>query len=279
MGQKIEELQRAGRHDDAEMLARRLRDLRNRLQAEARPRGDANELEQVLHGLEMGRDAARRIGDAELAVALQRAMERVKQRARGQQVEDRDGAERERHEARRQIEVLQMARGSLAEGERHDAVDMIDRAIRARELALEGRRDEEGGAMRWRAPDREQLARILGMSAELWADFDHEQKARTVGELARRLAGRERPDAEAGAREQEGQRDRERGEEQERERVRAREAAMERERTRGREESVEVEERAQEHGHGQHELHQRLQELMRRMEALQQQIEELRRRR
>ncbi len=150
--------------------------------------GEGAERERIIHGLEMGFEAAQRLGDRELAAVLERALDRVRRGG------ENDGAERERREARRQLEILRSARPALAEGERHDAVDLLDRAIRVRELALEGHRGEEMDALRREAPDRETLIEILSASAALWERFGHEEKARSVGELASQLRrhGRER---------------------------------------------------------------------------------------
>lgn len=109
----------------------------------------------------------------------------------------------EREIARRQLEVMKTALPALREGERGDAVELLERAIRAYEVMLEGRRDDEAHKIRERMPNRGQLAEILTMASNLWREFNNQDKAEVVGQLAREFAGqgdrereRERPDRE-----------------------------------------------------------------------------------
>ncbi len=89
-----------------------------------------------------------------------------------------------------QLEILRMAMPALREGERTDAAELLEHAIHARELGLEGRRDDEAQRIRETAPNRGQLAEILGLASRLWREFGHEEQAQAVGELAEQMRTR-----------------------------------------------------------------------------------------
>ena len=117
-------------------------------------------------------------------------------------------AKRDEHpeiqEARRQLEVLRVAFHGLREGEKREAMERMEHAIHVLELDIAGRRDEEAQEIRKRGPDRGERIELLRLAAKLWDGFGHEEKARTIRELAEQMARQasdRRP--EAGERERE----------------------------------------------------------------------------
>jgi len=116
-------------------------------------------------------------------------------RRQGQDAETRERKERrpsEREVALEQLEVMRMALHALREAEREEAIERLTLAIRSREMMLEGRRGEEANRVRERAPKRAQLAELLALAAKLWREFDHPEKAASVGKLAEQMAARGR---------------------------------------------------------------------------------------
>ena len=96
----------------------------------------------------------------------------------------------ERDVVKQQIEVFRIALKGLLEADKEDAADVLQRAIRAREVMLEGRRDDEAHEIRERAPNRELLTKVLAMAAEVWREFDNEERATAVGRVAKELGER-----------------------------------------------------------------------------------------
>lgn len=114
--------------------------------------------------------------------------ERDRPRREGEQ-QDRPRREGdERAVAMRQLQLLRIALPALREADKKDAIELLERAIRAREVSLEGRTGREANAIRQRAPDRRQLAEVLGAAAQLWRKFKNEEKAVALTQLARQLA-------------------------------------------------------------------------------------------
>ncbi len=236
MMRKAEELQELGRLDAAEKVRQRAEQLGERIERQLDRRRHARSeetehLHNVLEGLERGMGALRELGRHEELEALQRVANEVREELQGR----RDRPQRERERAHRggneremamhQLEILRMAMPALREGERRDAADLLERAIHARELALEGVRNEKAQEVRKSAPNRAQLAEILGLSSRLWREFGHEERAQAVGELAEQMQARiHRERDERAQREQ----DRPRGEARERRGERDRPAARER---------------------------------------------------
>jgi hypothetical protein len=164
----------------------------------AAPReGDrAQELREILGGLEHGMVALERLERRDALDVVRRIADEVRAKIRAAESEaprvDREGAAAagERERLAHTIEVMRLAAQALREGERHDAVELLEHAIRARETALEGRRDEEARRLREGAPDVAQQAEVLAQAARLWNQFGHERKAAAVAELARQLQER-----------------------------------------------------------------------------------------
>lgn len=201
MMREAEELQGAGRLEAAEKVRQRAEQLGARIeqQLDRRQRGrgeEAQHLHNVLEGLEHGMAALRELDRHEELQALERIAHGVRRELEGRQ--DRPQRERERAHrgeneremAMHQLEILRMAMPALREGERRDAADLLERAIHVRELALEGVRNEKAQEVRKSAPNRAQLAEILGLSSRLWREFGHKERAQAVGKLAEQMQAR-----------------------------------------------------------------------------------------
>jgi hypothetical protein len=146
----------------------------------------AQELREILGGLEHGMVALERLERRDALDVVRKIADEVRAKIRAAEGE----VPRVDREAAHSIEVMRLALQALREGERHDAAELLERAIRARELTLEGRRDEEARRLRAVAPDVAQQAEILALAARLWNQFGHERKAAAVAELARQLQER-----------------------------------------------------------------------------------------
>ncbi|MEE8153958.1 MAG: hypothetical protein V3T53_03240 [Phycisphaerales bacterium] len=236
MMREAEELQGAGRLEAAEKMRQRAEQLGARIEQQLdrqrRGRGEGVEhLHNVLEGLEHSMAALRELGRHEELQALERIAHGVRRELEGR----RDRPERERERAHRgeneremamhQLEILRMAMPALREGERRDAADLLEHAIHARELALEGVRNEKAQEVRKSAPNRAQLAEILGLSSRLWREFGHKERAQAVGELAEQMQARGHRERDERA---EREQDRPRREARERRDERDRPAARER---------------------------------------------------
>ena len=245
MLREAEKLQKAGKPDAADHMRQEAHKMANRIEEHQaqRRRGQgereqgerghgereqaAKHLHNVLEGLERGMEALRAIDRNEELQALERVAQGVRRRLEGLQ-EGRDRPQRERRRERRgegneremamhQLEIMRLAMPALREGERRDAADLLEHAIHARELALEGVRNEKAQKVRESAPNRAQLAEILGLSSRLWREFGNKERAQAVGKLAEQLSARVR---------------RERGERAQREQDRPRREAREQDRPR-----------------------------------------------
>ncbi len=73
----------------------------------------------------------------------------------------------------------------LMEAERRDLAERVEHLIHATELSLEGRRDKEARKIIETAPRGENMIEILHYASKLWAEFGHEEKAKTIKGLAR----------------------------------------------------------------------------------------------
>ncbi|MCH8824039.1 MAG: hypothetical protein IH984_11090 [Planctomycetes bacterium] len=206
MMREAEELQDAGRVDAADHMRKEAHKMANRIEEHLSQRRRHEQAEQdqerehlhnVLEGLERGMAALRELGRHEELEALERVVHEVRQEIEGRRDRpqrkrrrERRGEGNEREMAMHQLEIMRLAMPALREGERRDAADLLERAIHARELALEGRRDEEAQQIRKHAPNRAQLAEILGLSSRLWREFDNKERAQAVGQLAEQMSER-----------------------------------------------------------------------------------------
>lgn len=202
MMREAEELKEAGRPDAAEQMHKRAQQLRERIEqrlnrGRQKQAEEAEHLHGILEGLEHGMEALRKLGRHDALEILKRVAHDVRQelqsrsdRPQRERQRERRGDGNEREMAKHQLEILRMAMPALREGERGDAADLLEHAIHARELGLEGRRDEEAQQIRKSAPNRRQLAEILGLASRLWAEFGHKEKAQAVGKLAEQMSAR-----------------------------------------------------------------------------------------
>jgi hypothetical protein len=206
---------------------------RERISAERRTADErADRHRAIIEHLEHAIVALNELGNTEIAMELDRVTDLIRDRVRRneQRRERRDSDRRdndrregsERDIVRGQIEALRSALSVLREAKREDAADLVHRAIRAREIMLEGRRDEEARTMRERAPRREQVRELLGLSVELCQDFGQHERAEELARAARELFPQRERDAQ-----------RERVVERERDVQRDREVDRERDRQRG----------------------------------------------
>lgn len=191
--QQADELRAAGQHDAAREKVARAEQIERRLAehlAEERRKdyGEA-ELKKIMQGLEHGIGALKALGKNDLAEALARVAKEVRGRREGPREED----------AKKQIEIMQMAMKAFREKDRHDAAERVERAIHAFKLSLAGRRDQEANEIRERAPKRPELAELMARAGEIYRELRMIDRAEMVEGLGRRLAGRtegRKPDTE-----------------------------------------------------------------------------------
>jgi hypothetical protein len=194
---EAEELQRAGRVEEAERHRREAQELREKLRAHLaeRERGprDAKELEKILAGLEHGLEALRRLGGHEEArERLELAMRDVRREleARARRHDEREGY----------AQALRFAHAAMRETERGEAVELVERALHAQELKQADRRDEEAREIMERAPRPQQLARIFAEASRLYRDLNKPDRADICERWARQLKGAPDREREAAAR-------------------------------------------------------------------------------
>jgi len=201
--ERAEELHHADQREEAEELRHKAEDLRAKIE-DARDRQEReqdkgrSELEEVLHGLEYGMVALKKLGRHEELRMLERVAYDVREEIAGRRKEERGRSEKEI--GLHQIEVMRLAMKALLEAERKDAAEIVEQAIHARELAMEGRRDEKAMEIRKNAPDLGIQVEILMHAADLWDEFGHERKAATIRELAGQFREKLERQKEGGAR-------------------------------------------------------------------------------
>lgn len=155
----------------------------------------------------------------------EREIERERERwIRDEHDEDRDRDEAARREievARRQIRVMHLGIRTLEEADRDEDAERLEHAARVRELNLEGERGEEANELREGAPNRAEIAELLGIASRYQAEWGNDDAAHTLAETASAFARR-------GDRRHERERERERDHDRARERERDREHEHER---------------------------------------------------
>jgi hypothetical protein len=194
---EAEELQEAGRGEEADRLRRKAEELRaaierglehRRRKQEQAGQGEAKE---ILEGLERGIHALRRLKRHEEAERLMEIAGQVKR-----ELAHRARAAQENEVAQWQIKVLRFGVEALVKAERHDGADLLERALHAKKLTLEGRRDEEAMQIRRRAPGPEDQAELLRVAADLLAEWGQKDRAFAVDKLAKQLLEERRHRAE-----------------------------------------------------------------------------------
>ena len=200
---EAEELERAGRAEDAARLREKAERLEREIREMARWRGDRapshpefqDPLVQAIHGLEVAIEGLRRAGYEEGVRDLERMADRL--RAQRKERERRRLEEQSAHRGgwdpdfeRRTIDIYRMAMKAFAEAEKRDAADLVERAIHARELLLAGRHDEEAHRIIEKSPGDAQLGKLLLAAAEIWRGFERPEPAERCEELGRHLLAR-----------------------------------------------------------------------------------------
>jgi len=287
---EAEKLQEAGRGDAADHMRQDAHKMANRIEEHLaqRRRGQgereqgerghgereqaAKHLHNVLEGLERGMAALREIERHEELQALEEVAQGVRRRLeRLQERRDRPQRERqrehrgegnEREMAMHQLEIMRMAMPALREGERRDAADLLEHAIHARELGLEGVRNEKAQKVFKSAPNRGQLAEILGLSSRLWREFGHTEKAQAVGQLAEQFSTRAHRE-----RDQQAQREQDRPRREERDRPEARKRREDRDRYEAHDRQEDRERHGAREGHEQADRYHAAMERIERLEA------------
>ncbi|MHC4340579.1 MAG: hypothetical protein ACYSX0_10250 [Planctomycetota bacterium] len=191
---EAEELEELGKHDRADVMRRKARDLQARIDGARKKHLDKGDLHEILKGLEHGIVALKRLNRREEVKHLEGIADRVRRELRDERKErghgERKGRERsEREVGMHQLEVMQMALHAFREAEKRDLIEAMERVVHARKLGLEGRRDEEARRIYERSPGVEDQIELLMVAAELWADFGHEKKAKTIYALAKEMKG------------------------------------------------------------------------------------------
>ena len=158
-------------------------------------RPKAEEAERQIRALKQAIEVLRRNdGDERVIRGLAEAIERMRRDAREQHERDDDPDAREHRErarrAERQIvehwlEVMGLAKRTLAAAERGDATEIVEHGMHALELALKNRRDEEAMRVRNSAPSRAAQAKALFLAAEILAKHDKAKESRWVAEVAK----------------------------------------------------------------------------------------------
>lgn len=185
---EAEELQEAGRGDEADRLRRKAEELRAAIERirEKRRRegehGEQDEAAEILEGLERGIRALRRLKRHEEAEHLAEIAGQLKRK-----LAHRARVREETELAKWQIQVMRYGVEALVKAERRDAADLLERALHARKLALEDRRDEEAMRIRRRAPGPEDQAELLRVAAGLLEEWGKKDRAAAVGKLAKHL--------------------------------------------------------------------------------------------
>lgn len=193
MLREAEELQAAGHADEARRLRKKAEDLGaaiERAHEKARRGREPNEREEIreiLHGLERGIDALRKLKRHEEAEHLAEIAAHVRR-----ELEKRHEARKEKEVAEWQIRVMRWGVEALVKAKRHDGADLLERALHARRLTLEGRRDEEAMEIRRRAPGLEDQAELMRVAADWLAEWGQKEKAAAADKLAKQLAEKAR---------------------------------------------------------------------------------------
>ena len=94
----------------------------------------------------------------------------------------------ELREARRQVELMNMARNTLREADREDAAELLQKVIRAVEIRIEGRRDEKARHILGEDPAVGAKAELLLYAARLMREFRRPDRAEAVEKLGRQFA-------------------------------------------------------------------------------------------
>jgi hypothetical protein len=200
----IHALEEAGRGDLVEQVHHAVRS--REMALEGRRDGEAREMqaaapsrvnlaEILMHASDLWRKFgdevnARQVGGVAEELLAAEKRDGGREPARESEVrreQEKRAAEAEREVAKRQLEILRLARAAFLEDGREDSAELLELAFRARELNLEGRRDEKAQVIREKAPDHAQVTELLLRGAALWDEFGHEDKAEKVRALGEEM--------------------------------------------------------------------------------------------
>jgi hypothetical protein len=184
---EAEELQELGKHDRADLMRRKAKDLQAHIDAARKKPLDQGDLHEILKGLEHGIVALKRLNRHEEVKHLEGIADRVRRELRD---ERKERGRSEREVGMHRLEVMQMALHAFREAEKRDLIEAMERVVHALKVRLDGRRDEEARRIYERSPGVEDQIELLMVAAELWADFGHETKAKTTYALAKEMKGR-----------------------------------------------------------------------------------------
>ncbi|MHC4974785.1 MAG: hypothetical protein ACYTG3_20910 [Planctomycetota bacterium] len=193
MLREAEELQEAGRREEADRVRRKADELRAAIergrehQRRKREHGEQDEIQKILQGLEHGIHALRKLKRHEEAEHLMEIARDVKR-----ELAERHEAGKEIEVAKWQLKVLRLGVEALVKAKRQDGAELLERALHARRLHLEGRRDEEAMRIRERAPGPEDQAELLRVAADWLAEWGEKEKAAAVDKLAKQLLEKSR---------------------------------------------------------------------------------------
>jgi len=198
---QAEELQAAGRHDEAEKVRAKAQALKAEIhlhmvaQHKAKEGGGdrdghQRELREILQGLEHGMVALKRLGRPDDVERLGKVAEDVRR-----QLREHEGHDRKHDEGRKdlgnRLEVTMVAVKALAEAGRERDVDVLERAVRGLRMDFEGRRDEESNRWRRESPGVEDQIELLRLASRILAEQGKPDRSEMVAKLAEELTSRE----------------------------------------------------------------------------------------
>lgn len=193
MLREAEELQAAGRPDEARRVRKKAEDLRAAIERahanlrRGREHGEPDEIREILHGLEQGIHALRKLKRHDEAERLMEVAAHVRR-----ELEERHAARKEIEVAKWQMRVMRWGVEALVKAERRDGAELLERALHARRLTLEGRRDEEAMEIRRRAPGLEDQAELMRVAADWLAEWGQKEKAVQADKLAKQMTEKAR---------------------------------------------------------------------------------------
>jgi hypothetical protein len=154
-------------------------------------------LERLIEGLEIGMSALEELNRRDALEIVQRITNELRQDRERGRARKPQGDNEEIRTVRRRLKVMRTAVDAFLEAERRQAAELVERAMHARELSIEGRRDEEANRIREAAPNRGQLAELLGGAARLHREWGHPDRAEALAELSKTYAKQWRRQQEA----------------------------------------------------------------------------------
>ena len=163
--------------------------LAQRAQGDAeRSSSNDEHLASLIERLEVGMSALEELERRDALEVVRRiASELRAERSRTRRESSREESD-EIQTVRRRLRVMRTAVDAFREAGRRDAAGRVEHAMHARELSIEGRRDAEANHTRETAPDRAQLAELLGAAAGFYEGWGMPDQAQALGQLAETYA-------------------------------------------------------------------------------------------